>query len=96
MSKNHEVLITGVASGSPAEKTELQPGDVITAIDGKDQTEDTAMMDYINSLKVGQSIDITYYHGNTKNNVSVTLVQEPTSKLHLIKHMLIFFDTRRV
>ena len=76
---NQGVLITNIASGSPADKAGLQPGDVITAIDGKDQTDDAALMDYINSQKVGQKIDITYYRGNNKNTVSVTLVQAPTS-----------------
>jgi serine protease Do len=72
------VLITDVASGSPADKAGLQPGDVITAIDGKDQTDDALTMDYINSLKVGQKIEITYYRGNSKNTVAVTLVQSPS------------------
>jgi S1-C subfamily serine protease len=57
----------------------LQPGDVITAIDGTKQTDDAVMMDYINSLKVGQKINITYYRRSSQNTVSVTLAQAPTS-----------------
>jgi serine protease Do len=67
-----------VATGSPADKAGLRPGDVITIIDGKNQTDDAVMMDYINSLKVGQKIDITYYRGNSKNSVAVVLVQSPS------------------
>jgi serine protease Do len=73
------VLVTDVASGSPGDKTGLRAGDVIIAIDGKEQVDDGAMMDYINSLKVGQKIDITYYRGSAKNTVSVTLVKSPKS-----------------
>jgi serine protease Do len=71
------VLITDVATGSPADNAGLQPGDVITAIDGKAQNDDAAMMDYVNSLKVGQKIEITYYRGTAKDTVTVTLVQSP-------------------
>jgi len=72
------VLITDVATGSPADIAGLRPGDVITAIDGKNQTDDAALMDYINSLKVGQKIEITYYRGSSKNTVTLTLVQSPS------------------
>lgn len=73
------VLITDVASGSPADKAGLRPGDVITAIDGKEQVYAGALMDYINSLEIGQKIGITYYRGNVQNTASVTLVQSPKS-----------------
>jgi serine protease Do len=71
------VLITDVASGSPADNAGLRPGDVITAIDGQDQTDDAALMDYINSLQIGQKIEITYYRGSVQSTVSVTLAENP-------------------
>jgi serine protease Do len=71
------VLITDVSSGSPADNAGLRPGDVITAVDGKDQVDAGALMDYINSLKVGQKIEITYYQGSKQDTVSVTLVESP-------------------
>jgi serine protease Do len=79
LGKSQGVLVTDVASGSPADKAGMRAGDVIIAIDGKEQTRASAMMDYINSLKVGQKIEITYYRGNAQNTVSVTLVETPKS-----------------
>jgi serine protease Do len=76
---NKGVLITDVAIGSPAEKAGLIAGDVITAIDGQEQTGAGALMDLINSLKVGQKIEITYYHGSARKTVSVTLAESPKS-----------------
>ncbi len=73
------VLITDVASGSPADKAGLRAGDVIIAIDGKEQVDDGAMMDLINYLQIGQKIEITYYRGSVKNTVSVTPVESPKS-----------------
>ena len=40
--------------------------------------KDGALTDYINSLKVGQTIQVTYYRGNTKSTVAVTLTQAPS------------------
>jgi serine protease Do len=76
---NKGVLITDVAAGSPGDKAGLRAGDIITAIDGKEQLEDSAMMDLINSLKIGQTIKVTYYRGNALNTVSATLVASPKS-----------------
>jgi serine protease Do len=73
------VLITDVASGSPADTAGLRAGDVITAIDGKEQDDAGTMMDFINSQSVGQKIEITYYRGNTESSVSVTLTESPES-----------------
>jgi serine protease Do len=76
---NKGVLITNVTSGSPADKAGLQAGDVIAAVDGKEQTDDGAFMQYINSLKVGQKIEITFWRGSDERNVSATLEQTPKS-----------------
>ncbi len=76
---NKGVLVADVASGSPADNAGLHAGDVIIAIDGKAQTDDAALLDYINSLQVGQKIEITYYRGTIQNKVTITLTQTPKS-----------------
>jgi S1-C subfamily serine protease len=47
------MLVTDVATGSPADKAGILPGDVITAINGQVQTDDAALIDLINSFKIG-------------------------------------------
>jgi len=72
------VLITDVTSGSPADEAGLQPGDIITGIDGNAQTDAGNLMTYINSFSVGQQITITYQRENNQNTVTVTLAEAPS------------------
>ena len=78
LSVNSGVLITDVTTGSPADKAGLQPGDVITAVDGQPETDAGNLMTYINSLKVGQQITITYERGNAQKTTTATLGQSPS------------------
>jgi serine protease Do len=72
------VLITDVAAGSPAALAGLRSGDVITSVDGNAQSDTGALMTYINSLEIGQPVNITYRRGNNENTVRVTLAQNPS------------------
>jgi len=75
---NSGVLITDVTTGSPADKAGLQPGDVITAVNGQTETDAGVLMTYINSLKVGQQITITVQRGSSQQTVTATLGQSPS------------------
>jgi serine protease Do len=77
LSVSNGVLITDVATGSPADNASLKPGDVITDVDGNAETDSASLMDYINSLQIGQTVQITYVRGTTTNTVSVTLITTP-------------------
>jgi len=70
-------LVTQVASGGPADKAGIQAGDVVTSIDGKDVATVDDVSNAVHGYQVGQQVDITYYRGNTKNTVSVTLGASP-------------------
>lgn len=72
-------LVTDVASGSPADKAGIKPGDVITAIDGKDVGSAEEVTRILQSHEIGQQIQVTFYHGSAKNTVTVTLTQAPPS-----------------
>lgn len=74
------ILVTEVAAGSPAEKAGLKAGDVITAIDGKEMGNTGDLMQLINTYKIGQKIEVTFYRGKTKNSASLTLGESPQPK----------------
>jgi serine protease Do len=71
------VFVTDVASGSPAYKAGIKPGDVITAGDGKDISSAGELVRILQSHEVGQQIQVTFYHGSVKNTVTATLTQTP-------------------
>jgi serine protease Do len=71
------VLVTQVTSGSPADSAGLKAGDVITAVDGKEVASAGDLVQLINSYKVGQEVEITFWRGQTKNTVSLTLAESP-------------------
>jgi len=71
------VFVTEVASGSPADKAGIKPGDVITAIGGKDVSSAEDLVHILQSHEVGQQIQVTFYHASVKNTVTLTLTQAP-------------------
>jgi S1-C subfamily serine protease len=73
-------LVTEVAAGSPAEEAGLKAGDVITAIDGKEVSNAGDLLQIINSYKIGQQVEITFWRGETKNSASLTLGESQPPK----------------
>ena len=68
-------LITQITSNGPADKAGLKAGDVITAIDGTAVTTADGLQLLLQSYKVGQQVQVTYYRGSNKQTVSVTLAE---------------------
>ena len=68
-------LVTQVNKNGPADKAGLKAGDVITAIDATVVTTADGLQLLLQSYKVGQQIQVTYYRGSAKQTVSVTLVE---------------------
>jgi S1-C subfamily serine protease len=66
-------VILNVISGSPADKAGLQQGDVIVDIGGTPIDSSETLQSIIQGDKAGQVVAITYYLGNEKHTVSVTL-----------------------
>ena len=71
------VLVTQVASGSPADKAGIQPGDVITAVDNQDIASVDDFNNLMHGYQIGRQVNITYHRGNTENTVAVTLATSP-------------------
>jgi putative serine protease PepD len=66
-------VVLDVVPGSPADKAGLQQGDVIVAIDSSPIASGGQLQTVLGKDKPGQSVQLTYYVGNEKHTVSITL-----------------------
>ncbi len=71
------VLVTQVGSGSPADNAGIRQGDVITAIEDKEISDVSGLIQAINSYQIGQKIKVTYWRGNAQNITYAILVESP-------------------
>jgi len=74
------VGIRQVVSGSPADQAGINPGDVITQVDGKTFNDNKALHDYIGSKKPGDTIRLTLWSQGMKKLVSVKLGEMPAAQ----------------
>jgi S1-C subfamily serine protease len=84
------VLVMQVAPDSPAANAGLKPamtdastdigvGDVITAVDGHTVAKVTDISSYLDTLKVGDSVDLSIVRGDAKLTVKAVLAAWPAS-----------------
>ncbi|MFC1846737.1 S1C family serine protease [Chloroflexota bacterium] len=74
---DHGVLLTSVATGTPAEQAGLEPEDVITAIDDVAVNALEELVKIVRSKEVGQEIKITYWRNGSENTTYATLIEMP-------------------
>lgn len=74
---NEGALIAGLGDGSPAAAAGLRVGDVITEFAGKPVKTADDLVTEIRSAKIGEAVSITYWRGQTRNSVTVTLAKTP-------------------
>jgi serine protease Do len=72
-------LIESVVAGSPAADAGLQKGDIVTQIDGKDLTTDSAFAEAVDNHKPGDVITLTVQRNGQNMSVKVTLGTRPAS-----------------
>ena len=70
------VYIREISDFSPAQKTGLKAGDVITSIDNKTITTIDELTNIISSHKIGDTVSISYYRNGNTQNITVTLEEE--------------------
>jgi S1-C subfamily serine protease len=63
----------------PAAQAGLQPRDVVTKIDDKDVTDDSAFAKIINSYKPGDTITLTVLRGKQTLELKAKLIERPSS-----------------
>jgi len=69
--------ITNVVTGSPAQKAGLKTGDIIVAANGQPVKTIDDLIAAVRKTPVGGQIAVTYYEGNSKKTVNVTVQEEP-------------------
>lgn len=74
---NQGVFVTEVAPGSPAAKAGVQPQDVIVGFGDQEITSAGELVLVIHESQIGQEVEITFWRGDTKMTISVTLAESP-------------------
>jgi len=88
LATDHGVYVVSVMPDSPAEKAGLVPGgsdqgsptsggDIITAINGREVTAVSDLLQYLNTKKVGEQVSLTVIRGDETIVVEVTLGEWP-------------------
>jgi serine protease Do len=68
-----------VISGGPADKGGVQPGDIITKVDGTSINQNTSLTSLLDKHKVGDSVTLTIVRSGKTISKDVTLGTAPTS-----------------
>jgi serine protease Do len=71
------VLVTEVVADGPADKAGLEAGDVIAIVEGKEISDASELRQVLDSVGIGQRVEITFWRGDTKNTIYATLVESP-------------------
>ena len=88
LAADHGIYVVSVMQDSPAEKAGLVPGgsdqgsptsggDIITAINGREVTAVSEILQYLNTKKVGEQVSLTVIRGDETIVVEVTLGEWP-------------------
>ncbi|WP_407275126.1 Do family serine endopeptidase [Halothiobacillus sp. DCM-1] len=80
-------LVTGFVAGSPAEKSSLQPGDIITAVDGSPIHESADLSQRVGLLPPGSVVKLTVFNEGKTQTVRVTLAPLPKADSQHIQSM---------
>jgi 2-alkenal reductase len=71
--------VVQVQDGSPAAQAGLQPGDIITAVDGTTLDADHLLQDQLFKHKVGDTVQLTIDRDGQTMTISVTLGERPAN-----------------
>jgi serine protease Do len=76
----HGALVGDVSSGSPAEKSGLEKGDVIVGLDGKAITDSNQLRMSIAMMQPGSTAHLKVWRNGSEHDVTVKLEPMPTEK----------------
>jgi putative serine protease PepD len=78
-SVNDGAKVTKIVAGSPASKSGLKVGDVITAFDGHKVTSASDLTAAVSAAKVGENVTLTVQRGGSSEQLSLTLGNQPAT-----------------
>ena len=76
LSNTRGCLVKYVESGSPADQTHLQVGDIILSVNGEPITDDTNTEYLLSSLPIGKIIPVTIIHHAQPQTISVRVLSK--------------------
>jgi putative serine protease PepD len=71
------LFVVGVMAGGPAEQAGLQPGDIITSVDGKPTTSDIQLQEVTLTKDPGDTVELQYVRDGKADTTTVTLGKQP-------------------
>lgn len=69
--------VNSVVAGSPSEQIGMQPGDIVTAIDGERVGQAQSMVGALFQYKPGDTVQLTVRRGTVQFRVEITLAERP-------------------
>lgn len=69
--------VQNIEQGSPADTAGIQQGDVIVKVDGQQIDDNYTLSDVVAKDKIGQTITLTVYRGNSTQDIKATLQAAP-------------------
>jgi serine protease Do len=81
LGKAQGVLVRGVEEGSPAEKTGLEAGDIITRFDGKAIDKPADLPRAVGNTKPGSKVGITVFRRGGLRELSITVAEVEAEKV---------------
>jgi S1-C subfamily serine protease len=73
------VVVLDVVGGGPAAKAGLQPGDVITSINGKQVSNVEDFLSVLRPLSPGDTVTVSYLRGGAKREAKIVLADRPAT-----------------
>ena len=78
LGKAQGALVTGIESGSPAEKAGVEAGDVITKFDGKPLEKLADLPRWVGNTKPGSKSTVTVFRRGKTLDLPITIVEIPS------------------
>ena len=73
-------VVSHVEKGSPADRAGLQPGDIVTEINGKTVSDANLLRNHMGLLRIGQSVDMKVLRDNKMLTLKATVAEQDKSK----------------